>query len=475
LWELGFFQDTESNRQAFRLLKERGYVRYDDLPLRTKDGSSREVEFVSNIYAVDEQWVIQCNIRDITARKLAEKALSISETSLRQSQKLEAMGRLSGGIAHDFNNLLTVITGYADLAQTMVAPEGALRDTLDEILKAGERATGLTRQLLAFSRQQILAPKILGLNAIITDMRVMLARLIGESLFIFDDLDPDLGFVKVDLVQMQQILMNLVINARDSMPNGGEITITTRNSDLDREYAEEHPEVARENYVMLSVRDRGTGMAPDVKARIFDPFFTTKQIGKGSGMGLATVQGIVGQSGGYIMVESSLGKGSEFRIYLPRMKKEEQTPEIMTPMGDKDAYRGSETVLLAEDEEMVRTLVRTVLELSGYKVLESDGGAAALALARTYAGTIDLLLTDMLMNGLSGRELAESFLLLRPDTRVLFMSGYSDDLVIEDGLLGKEGGFVQKPFAPTQLIKAVREALDRSRVPMDSKDPSVST
>jgi len=373
------------------------------------------------------------------------------------------MGKLSGGVAHDFNNVLTVISGYTELAQTMVPAKGPLRDTLAEILKAGERATGLTRQLLAFSRQQILAPKVLGLNAIVSDMHVMLARLIGDSIFIREDLDPGLGRVKVDLVQMQQILMNLVINARDSMPNGGVITITTRNTGLDKEYAGQHPEAEPENYVMLSVRDMGTGMDPDVKARVFDPFFTTKQMGKGSGMGLATVHGIVGQSGGHIMVESSPGKGSDFRIYLPRTAKEEERP-VEAPVADALTDRGSETVLLAEDEEMVRTLVRTLLEWYGYTVLEAESGAAAIALAKTHQGPINLLLTDLQMAGMTGRALGENFIHLRPECRLLFMSGYTDDIIAQQGLIEKGNRFIQKPFTPTQLARAVREALEHGAV-----------
>ncbi len=329
LWEIGFFKDIEANREAFKILKEKGHIRYDNLPLKTKAGNSLDVEFVSNTYDVDGQKVIQCNIRDITERRRTEKALETSETALRQSKKLEAMGKLAGGIAHDFNNVLTAINGYTNLALSMVQPGEVLHDHLDEILKAGERAKSLTRQLLAFSRQQILAPKVLGLNSIIYDMHGMLIRLIGESMSIRKDLEPGLWRVKADSVQMQQLLMNLVINARDAMSLGGEITISTRNVDLDGEYAAQHPNVKPGEYVMLSVRDVGIGMTAEVKSRIFDPFFTTKQLGKGSGMGLATVHGIVEQSNGHITVESSQGKGSIFRIYLPRTEQEEETLAIV--------------------------------------------------------------------------------------------------------------------------------------------------
>ncbi|MDB5050911.1 MAG: Histidine kinase [Fibrobacteres bacterium] len=461
LWEIGLFQDIEANRKAFRTLKEKGFIRYEDLPLKTKQGLSREVEFVSNTYRVGDKGVIQCNIRDITPRKQAEKALHLSEEALRQSKKMEAMGKLSGGIAHDFNNLLTAVNGYAGMALSMVEPEGTVHDFLTEILKAGDRATALTKQLLAFSRQQILAPKVLGLNSIVSEMHVMLARLIGETMHLREDLDPALGRVKADLVQMQQILMNLVINARDAMPNGGDITIMTRNSGLDAEYLARHPGTTLNDFVMLSVRDLGIGMDADVKARIFDPFFTTKEFGKGTGMGLATVHGIVEQSGGHIEVESSPGKGSTFRIYLPRTEKEEERP-IIAPAVDNIGGKGSETVLLAEDEAMVSTVIRKALEMFGYTVLEAENGSVALTLCQTHEGPIDVLLTDLMMPSMNGRELAQSFIRLRPEGSVLFMSGYTDDIIAQQGMIEEGDRFIQKPFSPARLAKAVREVLEKN-------------
>ncbi len=460
LWEIGLFQDIAANREAFKTLKENGYIRYDDLPLKTKQGGSLAVEFVSNTYDVDHQKVIQCNIRDITERRRAEKALTISEEALRQSKKLEALGKLAGGIAHDFNNVLTAINGYADLSLFMVPPNGAVHDNLNEILKAGERATALTRQLLAFSRQQILAPKVLGLNAIISDMHDMMKRLIGDAITIREDLEPNLGRVKVDRVQMQQLLMNLVINARDSMAQGGEITISTQNLDLGREYAAQHPDVATGAYVMLSMRDVGAGMNADVKARIFDPFFTTKPLGKGTGMGLATVQGIVEQSQGHITVESSPGLGSTFRIYLPRTEKKEERSTII-PVAVAAASHGSETVLLAEDEPMVSSFIRKTLELYGYRVLEAKDGISALAMLKAHDGDIGLLLTDLMMPNMGGRELAKSFLELRPESHVLFMSGYTDDITTQQNLIEQGERFIQKPFSAAQLTSVVREVLDK--------------
>ncbi len=293
-------------------------------------------------------------------------------------------------------------------------------------------------------------------------MHGMLERLIGAPVFIREDLEKGLAYVKVDLVQMQQILMNLAINARDAMPQGGEITITTRNVDLDREYAAQHPGVDPKNYVMLSVRDTGSGMEPEVKARVFDPFFTTKQIGKGSGMGLATVHGIVGQSGGHITVESSPGKGSDFRIFLPRMHKEEELIVFLPTPADAVPKGGSEAVLVAEDEEMVRTLVHTMLENFGYTVLEAADGTAALEVVRTYHDPIDLLLTDLLMSGMSGLELAKSFAMLRPKSQVLFMSGYTDDIVARQGLIEKGNGFIQKPFTPCNWQRRCATSLNEA-------------
>ncbi len=458
LWEIGLFHDIEANRSAFRTLKEKGFIRYDDLPLKTKQGLSREVEFVSNVYDVGDERVIQCNIRDVTSRKDAEKALFRSQESLRQSKKLEAMGRLSGGIAHDFNNMLTAINGYAGLALSMVEADGPLHDYLSQILLAGERSTALTRQLLAFSRQQILAPKILSINTVVSDMYAMLERLIDGSVILKRDLDPVLGCVKADLVQMQQILMNLVINARDSMSRGGKITIKSRNAEVDGDYALRHPEAAGQAYVMLSVSDTGTGMTKKVLAQAFDPFFTTKAFGKGTGMGLATVQGIVEQSGGHILVDSSPGKGSSFRIYLPRTDHEADC-SAPVPSAEVAGDRGGEVVLLAEDETVVRAFVAKALEKYGYTVLQAANGIEALAVLESHQGPIHMLLTDLMMPNLNGRELAQHFNRLRPDSRVLFMSGHTDDIIFQQDLMAEGVSFIQKPFTASQLAKAMMEVL----------------
>lgn len=461
LWEIGLFEDIDANLLVFQTLKEKGYVRYEDLPLKTKLGKSREVEFVSNTYDVGDEKVIQCNIRDISDRKMAERGLHESEENRRQDGKMEAMGRLSGGIAHDFNNMLTAISGYAGLSMTLVEPKSTLHDYLNQIQKAGTRASALTKQLLAFSRQQILAPKVLGLNAIVLEMQIMLTRLIGASVHIKLDLDPALGRVDADLTQMQQIIMNLVINARDSMPEGGEIRISTSNIGAAGEYAQRYPWTALQEHVLLSVRDTGSGMTPEILDRIFDPFFTTKEVGKGTGMGLATVQGIVKQSGGCITVESESGKGSEFLVFLPRTGKTDEGPGN-PPGAVLASYRGTETVLVAEDDPMVRAFIRKALEMFGYRVVMAVNGSAALEVMEFHHGPIHLLLTDLMMPHVNGKELAQRFLRLHPSSRVLFMSGYTDDSIVQQDLIEEGVIFIQKPFGSAELSQAVREILGKA-------------
>jgi two-component system cell cycle sensor histidine kinase/response regulator CckA len=460
LWQIGLFEDIEANREAFRVLIEKSFIRYDDLPLKTKDGKAKAVEFVSNVYTVGEERVIQCNIRDITDRKAAEVNLRQTEEKLRQSKKLEAMGRLSGGIAHDFNNMLTAINGYTGLALNLVEPETVLHGYLTQVLLAGERSSALTRQLLAFSRQQILAPQVLRLNSVVVEMQPMLERLIGEAVSLGRSLEPELGCIRADPVQMQQILMNLVINASDSMPQGGDITISTRNARLDGAYARLHPDAALRDFVLLTVSDSGTGMTPEVLVQAFDPFFTTKEFGKGTGMGLATVQGIVEQSGGHIVVESALGKGTVFRIYLPITHDMEDCPAEPSPSHGSEE-RGGETILIAEDEPMVRAFVLHTLGNYGYRVLEAENGVAAQELMRKTECRIDMLLTDLMMPGMNGRELARRYSDTHPDGVVLFMSGHTDDLIFQQNLVEDGVDFIQKPFTPAKLIDAVRGMLVR--------------
>jgi two-component system, cell cycle sensor histidine kinase and response regulator CckA len=386
--------------------------------------------------------------RDVSDRKRAEAERGRLEEQFRQSQKMEGIGRLAGGIAHDFNNLLTVINGYAamlleDLHEA--APESALAR---DILKAGERAAALTQQLLTFSRKQIVAPRVLDLNAVVADAEVMLRRIIGEDIVLTKDLQPGLGRVRADPTQVQQVVMNLVVNARDAMPRGGRLSITTR--DALRGEAEAH--------ILLAVTDTGCGMTDAVKAHLFEPFFTTKRPGAGTGLGLPTVYGIVKQSSGHIEVESEPGVGTTFRIYLPRT---EEAPKEEGKNGVGAVVQGSETVLLAEDEDGVRALIRKVLQAGGYAVLEASDGAQALWLAGKHRGRIDLLITDVVMPGLDGRGLAERLVAVRPGLRVLYLSGYTDDAVVRHGVLKEQVEFLQKPFSPVTLAQKVREVLDQ--------------
>jgi PAS domain S-box-containing protein len=393
---------------------------------------------------------------DITKRKRAEEALRVSEEQLRQSQKLEAVGQLAGGIAHDFNNLLTVISGYCDLTLMKMRPEEPTRANIQEVKKAGERAAGLTRQLLAFSRRQVLQPKVLDLNAIVTDVNKMLRRLIGEDVDLTTVLDPSLGQINADPGQIEQVIINLAVNARDAMPQGGKLIFETANVYLDNEYLRNHTSVRPGNYVMFALSDTGTGMDADTKARIFEPFFTTKGPGKGTGLGLSTVYGIVKQSDGYIWVYSELGQGTTFKVYLPRVDGP-RVDTVLEPLADLP--RGRETVLVTEDEDPVRRLIKTILESNGYEVLEASCGEDALALYKEHTGPVDLIVTDVVMPKMSGRELAENLKTLSPAIKVLYLSGYTDDAIVRHGLLDQRMSFLQKPFTPDALLHKVREVL----------------
>ncbi|PYV39890.1 MAG: hybrid sensor histidine kinase/response regulator [Acidobacteria bacterium] len=400
---------------------------------------------------------------DITKGKQAEEALRQSEQQFRQSQKMEAIGRLAGGIAHDFNNLLTAIAGYSDLLLSSLRPEDPIRGNLEEIRKAAARAASLTHQLLAFSRQQVLRPVILDLNTLLANIHKMLRRLIGEDIELVTLLGPDLGRVKADRGQMEQVIMNLVVNARDAMPEGGRLILETANVELDEAYARTHPPTQPGSYVMLAISDTGCGMAPDTLARIFEPFFTTKEQGKGTGLGLSTVYGIIKQSDGYIWAYSELGHGTTFKIYLPRVEGEVSVEVEMVPTSI-ELPQGSETVLLVEDEDSVRNLVRTILRKNGYTVLEARHGAEALRVAIQYTGPIHLMLTDVVMPLMSGRQLADRLAPLRPDMKVIYMSGYTDQAIVHHGVLEPGTIFLQKPFTPTVLAHKVRDVLDASEL-----------
>jgi two-component system cell cycle sensor histidine kinase/response regulator CckA len=379
------------------------------------------------------------------------------EQQLFQAQKMEAVGRLAGGVAHDFNNLLGVITGYGGIVYRRLAGEDPLKGKVEQILKAADRAAGLTRQLLAFSRKQVLQPEILDLNAVVSDMDKMLRRLIGEDVEFTTRLDPHLGSVRADPGQIEQIMMNLAVNARDAMPDGGRLTIETRNADLDADYAATHPPTRTGAYVALVVTDTGSGMDAATQARIFEPFFTTKEAGKGTGLGLATVYGIVKQSEGYIWVYSEVGVGTTFKIYLPRIDEQAALARRQEP---GPLPRGSETVLLVEDEASLRQLLREVLEVNGYSVLVARDGAEVLKIAQAHAGTIHIMVTDVIMPGVSGPRIVDLIAPTRPEMKVLFISGYSDESVTRHGLVGPGRAFLSKPFGPEVLLRKVRESLD---------------
>jgi PAS domain S-box-containing protein len=381
------------------------------------------------------------------------------EEQLRQAMKIEAVGRLAGGVAHDFNNLLTVITGYSELLLKKIGKESPMHRDVEEIKRAGERAASLTQQLLAFSRKQIIEPKVVRLDLLVADMQAMLTRLIGEDIALQATTGKSLGSVKVDPGQFQQILMNLMVNARDAMPDGGTIGIETANVDLDEGYCAVHPYVIPGRFVMLSVSDTGHGMSEEVKAQIFEPFFTTKERGSGTGLGLATTYGAVHQAGGSIEVYTEVGIGTTFKIYLPRVE-EEASPSVKDDR-TQDMRGGSETVLLVEDEDIVRNLCVRILERLGYKVMQARNGAEAVALAQGYGDRIDLLLTDVVMPGMNGAELARQLVLHHPEMKILFTSGYTDDAIVRHGILKEGVSFIGKPYTPSALAKKVRGVLDR--------------
>jgi two-component system, chemotaxis family, CheB/CheR fusion protein len=575
LWELGPFGSEADCLRALGNLKHANRLHYANVPIRTREGNLREVEMINNIYSSNGQLVVQCNIRDITERRRADRelkmfkficdqsndpyylmqrdgrlvyvnlsaysrlgytesellamamqdvdpdlaggkienlfdqalhdrvppfeskhvtraqeevpveclvtglkyegdsylllvaretterikaqaALQASEDRLRQSQKMEDIGKLAGGVAHDFNNLLTAINGYTEICQAQLRPEDPLQENLREIRKAGERASSLTRKLLAYSRKQVLAPKVFNLNFVIADMQHMLTSLVGERIKIVTELEPGLEQVKADTGEVEQVLLNLVVNARDAMPEGGTITVETRNVEAGGT-DEKADGVSEGTFVMLSVTDTGTGMDEKTKHRIFDPFFTTKDVGKGSGLGLSMVQGMIAQSGGHIELDSELGKGTSFRIYLPAFKTEDYGFQM--PESGSSSLSGKETILLVDDEDMVRVLTRQILSMYGYVVLEARDGREALSIAEQYKGAIHMLLSDLVMPGMNGRQLAEKFSELRPDSQVLFMSGYAHDVILNQDLGMRGFTYVQKPFTPTFLAKSVREAL----------------
>jgi nitrogen-specific signal transduction histidine kinase len=390
------------------------------------------------------------NLRDVTERKRLEE-------QFRQAQKMQAVGRLAGGIAHDFNNLLTIILGYCEIVLEGLRPSDPLHDLLEQIEKAGKRASVLTNQLLAFSRKQVLQPRVLELNVLVAEMEKMLGRLIGEDVDLAVAAAPDLWRIKADVGQMEQVLMNLAINARDAMTNGGKLTIETDNVELDDLYVSAHSESRPGEYVRLAVTDSGCGMDPVTMAQIFEPFFSTKG-DKGTGLGLATVYGIVKQSGGHIEVYSEVGIGTTFKVYLPRDYEDSTTHSAS--QAPKTIHQGNETVLLTEDEDAVRALAKLVLQRNGYRVLEARHGGEALLLCEQTQEVIDLLVTDVVMPNMNGRQVAERLKTIRPEMKVLFLSGYTDDAIVRHGVLDANMHFLQKPFTAEGLAQKVRTVLD---------------
>jgi PAS domain S-box-containing protein len=454
-WTRHIPQEDHSVVEAAEEASLRGERFQAEYRIVRKDGA---VIWVSDTAVVakgsDTHPVMEGIIVDITDRKLLEN-------QLQQSRRMEAVGRLAGGIAHDFNNLLTIIKGYAELALQRGGIQMELRADVQQIENAAERASTLIRQLLAFSRRQVLQPKIIDLNAIVLGLDKLLGRLMGEHIEMVTRCAANVGRVKADPAQVEQVIMNLVVNARDAMPKGGRLTVETYNVDLDSTYARDHVSVKPGSYVMLAVTDTGVGMNPETVAHIFEPFYTTKESGQGTGLGLSTVYGIVKQSGGYIWVYSEPGKGTTFKVYLPRVAEPvEAKPERVEPAA---ANKGSETILLVEDEEAVRELASRILSAKGYSVVAAKSVKEAEEWCEKQGGKIHLLLTDIIMPGTSGRELARRITVKHPQTRVLYMSGYTDNVLAQGGELEAGLSFLQKPFTPAALVQKVRDVLD-SRV-----------
>ena len=448
-------RNDPANREAVRGFVRAGY-RHTDSESREFDKDRRRRYFLNNSVGIVEDgrlvrvWGTQ---RDITEQKRLED-------QLRQAQKMEAVGRLAGGVAHDFNNLLTAIIGNTQLLWRDLGDQHPSRADVEEIRKAADRAAALTRQLLAYSRRQVLQPEVLDLNTVVGDMERLLRRLIGEDVALETRLAPGLGKVRADRGQLEQVIVNLAVNARDAMPQGGTLTLETADAELDAAFVVDHPGALIGPCVMLAVTDTGAGMDTETRAHLFEPFFTTKEVGKGTGLSLATVYGIVKQSGGYIAVSSEPGHGTSFKIYLPRVADAGEPAAAARPLAAAPPG-GTETVLLVEDEEAVRQLAAKLLRKAGYTVLVAADGRAALALAEQHMGPVHLLLTDVVMPGMSGPELAVQLTDRRPGARVLYMSGYPGDAAAQRGALAPGIAFLQKPFLPEALVRRIREVLDQ--------------
>lgn len=451
----GAFEERHSSLVSSPILGDDGAVRYivhriEDVTELVRLGRQRdEAERLGEELA-----------REVSERRRAEVALEKSEAQLRQAQKLEELGRIAGGMAHDFNNLLSVILSYSDILLEQAVPDSPGTAELEEIRRAGLRAADLTRQMLAFSRQQVLEPRVVDLNEVIANVCNMIARLIGEDVVLRVVHAPELGRVRADPGQLEQVIVNLVVNARDAMPRGGKLTIATANAEIADDYARDHLGVAPGQYVVMSVSDTGVGIDKATQARVFEPFFTTKLPGKGTGLGLSTVFGIVKQSGGHVWLYSEPDVGTTLRVYLPRVDAPLDGPGSMQRSG---AVGGSETLLLVEDEDQVRQVATEILRRAGYHVLDVRGPGEALLVCEQHPAAIHLLLTDVVMPMMNGRQLAERVAARRPTTRVLFMSGHTGDAIAHRGMLDSGAAFVQKPLTPEALARKVREVLDQPR------------
>ena len=452
LWDIRPPAEHERFKEALRTRTLTARL-VQNLRHRRKDGTVIEVEIAVDAIDFAGRPASLVSVQDVTERKQLE-------AQLRQSQKIEAVGLLAGGIAHDFNNLLTAITGYSELLLEDLGAQDPRRLDVEEIRKAAWRAAALTQQLLAFSRKQVLQPQVLDLNEVVANAEKLLRRLIGENITLRTSLDPALDATTADPAQLDQVIVNLAVNARDALPQGGQLLLETKNVDIDIAYAAGHEGVAAGPYVMLAVSDTGVGMDEATKARLFEPFFTTKEPGKGTGLGLSTVYGIVKQTGGSIWVYSEPGKGATFKIYLPRVAAKARP--IGSSPAKVDVPQGTETILLVEDEPALRAVARRALERHGYVILEAPEGQTALAIAAAHTGPLDLVLTDVVMPGMSGRDMAVRLAASHPGLRVLYMSGYTDDAIVQHGVLEAGIQFLQKPFTPNALARKVREVLDAS-------------
>lgn len=460
LWELGFLNDALASKARFRELQQQAYVRYDNLPLETADGRRIDVEFVSNVYQEESARVIQCNIRDITARVRAERAHAGMDAQLRHAEKMEAVGRLAGGIAHDFSNLLTGIMGCAEQCREHIGPHHPIRGWLDEITHNAQRSAEIARQLLAFAHKQDLAPRVLDLNSAVGDMLTLLRRLVGEGIALDWKPGEDPALVKIAPSQISRILANLCLNARDAIAGAGTITMATSVVTLGKEEALRHADASAGRYVVLMIGDNGCGMAAETMAHLFEPFYTTKDARTGGGLGLATVYGMVKQCGGFIDTHSAPGAGATFRIHLPCVAmapaETASTPSTDPPRG------GGETILLVEDEQSVRVTCGLILGALGYKTLVAETPAEALSVAVRHPGDIHLLLTDLVMPGMDGLQLANRLCSVKSGLKVLMMSGCAPDELARRGVAEGAPPFLAKPFTRRELAKKVHDVLQES-------------